>query len=51
VRVLKTTNEEITKQIRAALQVGPQYGYIYYLYNDQEEFEGKIFSNNPNLFD
>lgn len=46
-----TTNEAIQQAINAALNK-PQVNevYVYDLYNSNHEFEGKIYTVNPELF-
>jgi hypothetical protein len=52
IRVIRTNDEAIKQAIVKALSIGvqPQGGYLYECYNSNGQFEGKIFSLNPELF-
>lgn len=51
VRTIQTTDELIKEAIIKALETPPDMNFYYYkLFNSLQEYEGCIYSANPNLF-
>ena len=50
-RMVQTDDAEIKKEVLLALDKGPTMKlYMYECFNQSGEFEGKIYSINPNIF-
>ena len=51
IRTIATTDNQINAEIIKALETPPNKDFFFYrCFNSQQEYEGCIYSTNPNLF-